>query len=62
MKCCNDNAVTDQSEGHGDHAEAEVRHREVPDEHVPGRPHVGGPEDGRQHQAVARTPHYTQIF
>ena len=54
--------MTDQSKGHGDHAEAEVRHREVPDEHVPGRPHVGGPEDGRQHQAVARTPHYTQIY
>ena len=46
---------TDQSEGHGDHAQAEVGEGEVADEDVPGRPHIGGPHDGGQHQDVSQT-------
>ena len=31
---------TDQSQGHGHHTQAEVREGQVPDEDIPGRPHL----------------------
>ena len=53
---------TDQGEGHGDHAEAEVGEGEVADEDVPGGPHLRGPHDGRQHQDVPETPDCNSDF
>ena len=47
---------TDQSQGHGHHTQAEVREGQVPDEDIPGCPHLGGAQDGGQDQQVAQTP------
>ena len=50
------NVLTHQGQGHGHNTQTEVREGEVPDEDIPGCPHLRGAENGGQDQEVAQTP------
>lgn len=49
-----------EGEGHGHQAQQEVRDGQVDDEHVPGRAHGRLPDDGHDHEGVARRPQHDQ--